>query len=87
MREIGFDEIGFNVLAYTHNMCYALSLQNWQLEKKNICETEHYKKINSLEFGFCETVIKQESKKKVPCFSLQQSRGLKTDLVISPKKC
>lgn len=38
MREIGFDEIGFNVLAYTHNMCYALSLQNWQLEKKRICE-------------------------------------------------
>lgn len=72
----------------THTICVMPCLSrigSWK--KKNICETEHYKKINSLEFGFCETVIKQESKKKVPCFSLQQSRGLKTDLVISPKKC
>lgn len=34
MREIGFDKIGFNVLADTHNMRYALSLKNWQLDRE-----------------------------------------------------
>lgn len=34
MREIRFDKIGFNVLADTHNMRYALSLENWQLGKE-----------------------------------------------------
>lgn len=34
MREIGFNKIGFNVLADTHNMSYALSLKNWQLDKE-----------------------------------------------------
>lgn len=31
MREIRFDKIGFNILADTHNMRYAPSLKNWQL--------------------------------------------------------
>ena len=34
MREIRFDKIGFNVLADTHNMRYALSLKNWQLDRE-----------------------------------------------------
>ena len=34
MREIRFDKIGFNVLADTHDMCYALSLKNWQLDRE-----------------------------------------------------
>lgn len=34
MREIRFDKIGFNVLADTHNMCYAVSLKYWQLVKE-----------------------------------------------------
>lgn len=34
MREIRFDKIGFNVLADTHNMRYALSFKNWQLGKE-----------------------------------------------------
>lgn len=34
MRKIRFDKIGFNVLADTHNMCYALSLKAWQLDNE-----------------------------------------------------
>lgn len=34
MREIRLDEIGFDVLADTHNVCYALCLQNWQLDEE-----------------------------------------------------
>lgn len=33
MREIGFDKIGFNVLADTNDVCYAVSLKSWQLEE------------------------------------------------------
>lgn len=34
MREIRFDKIGFNVLADTHNVRYALTFKNWQLDKE-----------------------------------------------------
>lgn len=34
MREIRFDKIGLNVLADAHNMRYALSLEDWQLDKE-----------------------------------------------------
>lgn len=33
VREIGLDKIGFDVLADTHNVCYALCLKNWQLDE------------------------------------------------------
>lgn len=38
MREIGFDKIGFNILADTYNVCYAMCLKNWQLEKQSTDE-------------------------------------------------
>lgn len=59
MREIRFDKIGFNVLADTHNMRYALSLQNWQLDKeteKKYYELETYEKCISLLFFLCVTI-------------------------------
>lgn len=33
MREIRFDKIGFDILADTDNVCYALLLKNWQLHE------------------------------------------------------
>lgn len=33
MREIRFDKIGFDILADTDNVCYALLLKNWQLDE------------------------------------------------------
>lgn len=32
VREIRFDKIGFNVLADAHNVRYAVSFENWQLD-------------------------------------------------------
>lgn len=36
MSKIRFDKIGFDVLADTHNMCYALCLKDWQLDKEEM---------------------------------------------------
>lgn len=33
VREIRLDKIGFDVLADTHDVCYALCLKNWQLDE------------------------------------------------------
>lgn len=34
VREIGFDKIGFDILADTYNVGYTMRLKNWQLEKQ-----------------------------------------------------
>lgn len=36
MREIRFDKIGFNVLANTNDVRYAVSFKNGQLDKDDI---------------------------------------------------
>lgn len=77
VREIRLDKIGFDVLADTHDVCYALCLKNWQLDEDN-----GEKKVSH------RTFLKHHwwnAVKTLPCFSLQQSRDLKTDLVISPE--
>lgn len=79
MRKIRFDEIGFNVLANTHNMRYALSLKNWKLEKRR-------KAISAVKYE--QTLCKYhwlQTRKTLPCFSLQQSMDPRTVLVISPE--
>lgn len=34
MKEIRLNKIGFNILADTDNVCYALLLKDWQLQQK-----------------------------------------------------
>lgn len=56
VREIRFDEIGFDVLADTHNMRYALSLKRWQLNKEEEEESytlQKYQKSSSRVAWFC----------------------------------
>lgn len=76
LREIRLDEIGFDVLADTHNVRHALCLQNWQLDKEK--EKSEPQDIVGVLVQSCE-------EKSLPCFSLQQSRDLRTALAISPE--
>lgn len=80
VREIRLDKIGFDVLADTHDVCYALRLKNWQLD-----EDKGRRRHEPRDCCCCSAWLEARAVETLPCFSLQQSRDLKTDLVISPE--
>lgn len=49
MKEIRLDKIGFNILADTDHMCYALLLKDWQLQQQRgtteVNIEVHYKEL------------------------------------------
>lgn len=85
MKEIRLNKIGFNILADTDNVCYALLLKDWQLQQNKGWQPE-----SAWEYivGDLDSELKDKptKNKPSPCFSLQQSTDPETALVKSPRR-
>lgn len=85
MKEIRLNKIGFNILADTDNVCYALLLKDRQLQQKKGWQPES---VWEYSVGDLEPELKDKATKNKPspCFSLQQSTDPETALVKSPRR-